>query len=199
MRFAVSEKLISSAPFIPMPRKPAPKTAYLEKEQAQAVASAAMMPHVKLFICLALATAGRVSAILELTWDRVDMEGRTIRLATGGAGEATKGRATVPINEMAFRALQEAQAGAVSDFVVEWGGGPIARITKGVAAASRRAGIACTPHTLRHTAAVWMAGAGVPMSKIAQYLGHSDSRTTERVYARYAPDHLRDAASALEL
>ena len=33
-----------------------------------------------------------------------------------------------------------------------------------------------------------MAEAGVPMSVIAQYLGHSDSRLTERVYAQYSPE-----------
>ena len=49
------------------------------------------------------------------------------------------------------------------------------------------------------TAAVWMAEAGVPMADIAHYFGHDDSRITTRIYARYAPDHLRDAAEALEL
>ena len=44
-----------------------------------------------------------------------------------------------------------------------------------------------------------MAERGVPMEKIAQYLGHNDSRTTERVYARFAPDYMKDAAAALEL
>jgi len=37
------------------------------------------------------------------------------------------------------------------------------------------------------------------MDRIAQYLGHSDSRITERVYARFAPDHLRDEADILDL
>jgi integrase len=50
---------------------------------------------------------------------------------------------------------------------------------------------------LRHTAAVWMAEAGIPMAEIAQYLGHSDDRITSRVYARYGPDHLRKAAAAI--
>jgi len=36
------------------------------------------------------------------------------------------------------------------------------------------------------------------MRKIAQFLGHSDVRTTERIYALYSPDYLRDAAAALE-
>jgi len=55
-----------------------------------------------------------------------------------------------------------------------------------------------TPHTLRHTAAVWLAEAGTPMPEIATYLGHSDSRITERVYARFSPGYLRKASKALE-
>jgi integrase len=37
------------------------------------------------------------------------------------------------------------------------------------------------------------------MPKIAQYLGHRDDRITQRVYARFSPLFLRDAADALEL
>ncbi|WP_253284257.1 MULTISPECIES: tyrosine-type recombinase/integrase [unclassified Ruegeria] len=55
-----------------------------------------------------------------------------------------------------------------------------------------------SPHVLRHTAAVHMAEAGIAMEEIAQFLGHSDSRITASVYARYSPEHLRKAASALE-
>ncbi len=36
------------------------------------------------------------------------------------------------------------------------------------------------------------------MSEIAQMLGHSDSRVTEKVYARFSPTYLRGAAAALE-
>jgi integrase len=44
-----------------------------------------------------------------------------------------------------------------------------------------------------------MAEDGVPMGEIASFLGHSDSRITERVYARFSPQHLRRAAKSLEL
>jgi integrase len=65
--------------------------------------------------------------------------------------------------------------------------------------AAVRAGVPwVTPHVFRHTAAVWMAEAGVPMPEIAAYLGHSDSRTTERVYAKFSPAYLRKASRALE-
>ena len=36
------------------------------------------------------------------------------------------------------------------------------------------------------------------MGEIAAMLGHRDSRTTERVYARLSPIYLRGAAGALE-
>ena len=40
--------------------------------------------------------------------------------------------------------------------------------------------------------------AGATITEVAQYLGHSDTRTTFRVYARHSPDHLQKAAKALE-
>ena len=36
------------------------------------------------------------------------------------------------------------------------------------------------------------------MAEIAAMLGHRDSRTTERIYARLAPDFLRRTAGTLE-
>jgi integrase len=55
-----------------------------------------------------------------------------------------------------------------------------------------------TPHTLRHTSATWMAQAGVPLWVIAKYLGHSSSRTTEKIYAHHNPSFLLEAKQALE-
>ena len=54
----------------------------------------APVPHLALFVELAIATGGRKSAICELTWDRVDFDGRLIDL--GKAASKIKGRATVP-------------------------------------------------------------------------------------------------------
>lgn len=44
-----------------------------------------------------------------------------------------------------------------------------------------------------------MAEAGVPMEEIAQFLAHSNVEITRKVYARFSPNHLRQAAKALEL
>jgi integrase len=71
--------------------------------------------------------------------------------------------------------------------VIERGAKKVANIKKAFQAASERSGVHATPYTLRHTAAVWMAEAGMPMSQIAQFMGHDDSATTEKHYARFSP------------
>ena len=103
----------------------------------------------------------------------------------------------MPINDVLLPLLEDAKAGALTDWVIEYQGGPIASIRKGFEAASKRSGIHCTPHMLRHSPAVWMAEARTPMEEIAAYLGHKNPLITARVYARFHPDYLRRGAKAL--
>lgn len=193
-----------------LPSKPDALERYLTHEEYDALLGAATTPHVRLFIVLALATAGRMTAILELTWDQIDFERGVIRLGKGRPSvdlmddapvisRRKKGRATVPMTERAMVELKEAAKGRTTNHVIEYGGKQIGKIRKAFMKVAMQAGLPdCTPHVLRHTAAVWMAEAGVPMAEISQYLGHADSRITERVYARFSPKYLRHAAKALE-
>lgn len=191
---------IGKAPHIWKPRKPRPRDRRISRQEARNLIEAADMPHIKLAIRLMLGTAGRVGAILDLTWDRVDFERGLIRLDNPAREETAKRRAVVPMNEGLREALSEAHRGALTGHVIEWGGSPVRSIKKGFKSACVRAGLQdVTPHTLRHTAATWMAEAGVSMDEIAQYLGHSDARTTYRIYARFSPDYLRRASAALEV
>lgn len=86
----------------------------------------------------------------------------------------------------------------MTDHVIEYAGGPVLSVKKGIQAAARRSGVQCSAHVFRHTAGVWMAEADVPMQKIAQYLGHTSTRVTETTYARYSPSYMRDASAALD-
>lgn len=189
---------IDKAPHVERPAKPPPKDRHLTHEEARRLIDGASAPHVRLAIVLMLGTAARVGAILDLTWDRVDFERGVIRLALAD-GVSRKGRASPPMNGMVRAALTEARRGALTDHVVEYAGERVASIKNGFAAAVERAKLAdVTPHVLRHTAAVWMAEAGISMAEIAQFLGHSNSRITESVYARFSPTHLRGAANVLD-
>ncbi|MBM4071746.1 MAG: site-specific integrase [Planctomycetes bacterium] len=182
---------------IELPSPPPPKSRFLTRKEAGRLVSACRDHHIRLFVILALTTAARASALRQLKWSSVDLDRGRINL---GPSVGNKGRAVVPINETARQALVLAREGATSDYVIEYAGGPVASVKKGFAGACQRAELeGVTPHVLRHTAAVWMAEAGTPMSEISQYLGHTSTAVTERVYARYSPDYLKSAAAALEL
>lgn len=183
---------------IEVPPSDPPRDRYLTKEEVSNLLESTATPHIRLFILLAVATAARATALLELTWDRVDMEKALIHLSDGRQG--LKGRATVPVNNSAMAALNQAATGSTTQYVIEYGDKPVKSVRHAFQRSCERAGLKdVSPHTLRHTAGVWMAEAGIPMTEIAQYMGHSDTRTTERVYARYSPEYLRKAANALEL
>ncbi|WP_363311552.1 site-specific integrase [uncultured Devosia sp.] len=180
------------------PSAPPPRDRHLTKAEFQKLLDACGMAHVRLFMVLALSTAGRKSAILQLTWDRVDFDRNQIRLAVVGERNR-KGRALVPMTDRLRSELLKAKEAALTPYVIEYAGGPVLNIKKGFAAAVERSGLSdVTPHDLRHSAAVWMAEAGVAMDEIAQFLGHTDPRITYRVYARFSPEYLRKAASALD-
>jgi integrase len=105
----------------------------------------------------------------------------------------------VPINRGLMAALQTAKAAAISPYVVEFGGEQIASIRKGFEGAARRAGLeGITLHTIRHSAAVAMVSSGIPIEKVAQFLGHSNTAVTYSTYGRFAPEHLTDAAEVLD-
>lgn len=194
LRWAVAQKWIPAAPTIEAPSAAPPRDRWLTRDEAARLLVACQAPHVRLFVALGLYTAGRAGALLELTWDQVDLERGVIDL---GAGTGNKRRAPVPIADALRPYLLEARAGATCDAVVEFASGPVASVKTGFAAACRRAGlVGVTPHILRHTSATWMAMGGVPIREIARYLGDSE-KTTEKVYAKHSPDYLRGAARVL--
>lgn len=200
LNYGVKARLIERAPHVWLPPQPAPRDVRLTREEADRLIAGAWAPHVRLFMILGLATAARAGAILELTWDRVDFERGVIHLTDPASARTAKRRPTVPMNGGLRAALQEARAGALGSFVIEWNGKQVASIKTAFRRAAERASVPhATPHVLRHTAASWMAEAGVSMDVIAQYLGHSNAGITASVYARFSPDYLREAARAVEV
>lgn len=186
----------SDAPTIWIPPASKPRDHWLTKEEARALVDAAVTPHIKLFLILGLATGARASAILELTWDRVDFLHGTIDYRPAGRNQTNKRRTVVPMNSVARPALEEAHKARLTNNVIEYGRKPVESVKKAMQRLADRTGIKVSPHVLRHTCAVWMAQDNVPMQKIAQYLGHTSTRVTEQVYARYSPSFMQDASAA---
>jgi len=159
--------------------------------------------HLSFFILMALYTAARKEALLTLQWSQVDLERGIIDLNKAGEKITNKRRAIVPIPRRLMTFLRIAKSRASENcadkYVINYYGRPVLRIDQSFRRVVADAGLKdVTPHTLRHTAATWMAQAGVPLWVIAKYLGHSSSRTTERVYAHHNPSFLMEAKEALE-
>jgi integrase len=181
---------------VELPSKPPPLDKYLTRGEYERLLSLAETPHIRLFVILALSTAGRMTAILQLTWAQIDFERELIRLGDGA--KRRKGRATVPMTPRAKEALLAAHASRTCEHVIEYGGVPVLKVRKALARVAAAADLPwATPHIFRHSAAVWMAEDGVPMAEIASVLGHTDSRVTERVYAVHSPAYLRKAIGSL--
>ncbi|ESY16998.1 site-specific integrase [Mesorhizobium sp. LNJC391B00] len=198
--WARKQRLIAFAPDIERPAKPDPKEGYLTRPEITQLLAAANSAHVKLAIQLMIATGARVGAALQLTWDRVDFDRRMIQLRNPFDKAHRKGRATVPIIDGLLAALQEAQEGALTPYVLEWAGDKILSIKKGIKTAGTKIGRPdASPHMLRHSAAVWLVEDGHSMEAVAQFLGHSNTAMTYRVYARYSPEYLRKLTASLEL
>lgn len=174
-----------------------PRSHYLSPEERDRLLAHVQAPHVRLFIILALTTGARMKSILALKWDQVDWGNRTVNYAPAGRHQTNKRDTEVPLNTRVYTALKEAAAAAQTDFVIEWDAKPVKSVKKAIRAAAVRAGVACSPHVFRHTAGVMMARADLPMPKIAEFLGHTSTRVTERTYARYTASFMKDAAAAL--
>ncbi len=157
-----------------------------------------------LFVCLALETAARESAIRGLTWDRVSSLGsaggmidfRDPRLAV-----SNKRRVPVPVSSRLAGVLGFVQAElmvakglteAERKYVLRSPGA----VKGGVSALLAGVGLEwVTIHDLRRTWASLRRSWGVPLDQIAAVLGDSIEVTTKH-YAHYSPDYLRSAVEA---
>lgn len=181
------------------PPMPESETEHLTVKEFRKFLAGCSAPHVRLFAQLAVMTAARSTALRQLRWSRVDLERGIIDLNPKGEGRiSNKGRAVLPINDDLMPLLIEAKEAAQTEYVIEYQGGPVASIKKGFLAASARSGVHCTPHMLRHSAAVRMAEARTPMEEIARFLGHKNTNVTISTYARFHPEYLRRAAKTLK-
>lgn len=189
---------IDRVPHIELPPKPDNDVRPLSDGDVQKIIDGCSAFHVRLAVILLLTTGARVGAILDRTWDKIDFQRGVIDLRERD-GVTRKGRAVVPMNRMSRAALQTAHSARQTEWVVEYNGKNVGSIKTGYSNALRRAGLSgINIHQIRHTVAVKMLAAGQPIEAVSQYLGHSNIQITQKIYARFMPEHLADAAAVLE-
>ncbi|MEJ0062902.1 MAG: site-specific integrase [Alphaproteobacteria bacterium] len=194
LRYAAGNRWIAPLPPFKMPvRKPPPRDLWLTREQVATLLEKAKTPHLRLFILLAVSTAARSGAILDLKWSQIDFAERLIDF---GAGWGNKRRAIVPMNDDVHAALKTARELAQTEHVVEFNGKPIKSVKGAFWSLCNDCRIKASPHVLRHTAATWLVMDGVPLREVARLLGNSEAMV-EQVYGKHSPDYLRRAVRAL--
>jgi len=205
LQWAADTDLIAKAPKVWAPSAGKSRDRVLSPDEAGRLIQSARLgdPHIGLFVVLAFATGGRHTAILDLTWDRIDFDAGTIELDVDLPPDPMdkswrKGRAKMIMSNMARVALTIAKEGRQTDHVIEHGARRLKTVREGFLSAVRRAGLGeyvphptkpgeqifetdITPHTIRHTVASWVHGK-VQTAFTAQLLGHRDEATTRKVY-----------------
>lgn len=208
-------KLLDPAalPHFDLPDGGEPRDRWLKTEEVQRLLAGAetlrrggRLARVEVFLWLALETAARKQAILDLTWDRVDFETKVIHYNVPGRAQTKKRRTDVPISKLLLPVLERAYAERENDRVlgngadvwasVQWAAiraGFSKQVTK---TSERPKATGISPHVLRHTAATHMARRGVPLWTIAKVLGNTVAMV-EKVYAKHSPDDLREAVDTI--
>ena len=206
-RFLYEESLRKDNPTLPLqgpkPKRSLPKTlSELEvetllhqpkTESPRGLRDAAMLE-------VLYATGLRVSELISLTLDQLELEAKLIRTMGKGSKERL-----VPIGKAASHSLLEyLQKGRnllLKDRTSPWvfannRGGRLTRqgFWKILRQYSKKAGITkkVSPHTLRHTFATHLLEGGADLRSIQIMLGHADISTTQ-IYTLVTTEHLREA------
>lgn len=143
---------------------------------------------------LLLFTGARLSEILTLRWDWVDLERGTARLPSSKTGPKT-----IYFNAPALAVLSLLPRLDGNPFVIvgDRNGAHLVNLQKPWQAIRKVAGLEDVRlHDLRHTFASVGAGGGASLPMIGALLGHSQPQTTDR-YAHLASDPLREASDAI--
>jgi len=153
--------------------------------------------HITPMVLLSLNTGMRRGEVFQLTWDHVDLPGKTLTVE----GDKAKSGQTrhIPLNQEAVGVLKAWKAQGNDQDLVFPGkdGKPLDNVKKawsGVLARAKIKGFRW--HDLRHDFASKLVMADVPLNTVRELLGHADLKTTLR-YAHLAPSHKMAAVERL--
>jgi len=140
------------------------------------------------FIMIAMETAQRKTAILELKWSQVKFDENMIYFLPEGKLQTIKTRPPVPISTQLRPILENAYAEKINDLVCD--------STSNIHDQLKRVGEelnidGLSAHVFRHTWATHKVMAGKPIEKIAAMMGDS-VEIVRKNYAHLAPDYLKD-------
>lgn len=200
LRHAERTQLIAKAPFLEALPKPPPRMRALTRKEAGRMVAAADARgnwRERVYIRLALGTAARPAAIMDLTWAQVEKV-IDFRKFTPKSHRMKK-RTIVPMNEMVEFALRLANRHRHGDYVLNWHGRKVSHPRDMIKRIAKEAGIDdVSPHVLRHTVASILLQEGEDLLKVSQLLGHASVVITQQVYFQHPPAWLKETTTRLK-
>jgi integrase len=180
---------------LPVGSPPPRKSRSLTFEETAALLAAADGERLEAWLVTALHTGARPGELAALTWDDVDLDQATMRVAaskTDTHRTIRLARHVIDVlrahrKRLAEERLLMADRWPRSDlvFVSEAGTALDARnLRRSLTRIAQTAGLRWTPtpYTMRHSHASLLSDSGVQAEHLAQRLGHADSRTTSAYY-----------------
>lgn len=199
LRFAVKSGDLTHAPHVPSLKEPPPRPHVLDRRQVAKLLWAARRlghDHVALFIRLAVYTGARRSAILQLTWDRVDLRAGTVDFRLPGVAHSRKRRAITGLPKRLLRSLKRLYRRSTTPTVIAWNGKPVASIKRAFRETAKAAKLPhVTPHVLKHTAVSWALRVASPW--VVSGMTATSVRTLQAVYGKHMLDDVKAAAEAM--
>ena len=192
---------VDRVPYIPMLKENNTRKGFFEHGDFLALKDA-LPDYLKPIALFGYNFGWRMGEILGLTWDKVDLENRFIKLEA--ADNKDKEPRLIPICGELYEILKEQPPALHHSHVFTYRGNPITTdFKRSFATAMQDAGIphgrkvkgGFTFHDLRHTYVTFMRKAGVAESVIMKITGHS----TREMFDRYNTIDADDAKSAMEL
>ena len=211
---AHTERRLTHPISVPLPPKSGPRDVWLTRSEVaiflwaarkQRMPRSAPGPYrpipLQLFILIGVYTGRRKEAILSRQWAHVNFREATLDFRRADGVETKKRRGRAPLNRKLLGHLRRASAQHGTDlgYIIEKNGARILDIKRSFATTVERAGLPenVTPHALKHTAAMWMKLAGVPIQKASEALATS-IETLEKVYQSHEDmAYMRDAVEAI--
>lgn len=184
---------------VSLPDAGEPKDRWLTRSEAAKLLRAAS-PHVRRFMLISLYTGRRMSAVLDLTWTRVDLDAGVIRFRADGDRETNKRRGRVRIARQLLAHLRRWRAMSPREtHIVSFRGKPVKSVKRAFADARTAAGLGpdVTRHTLKHTAVTWAVMAGAGVEDAAEFFDTS-AATIRTHYWHHSPHHQDRALAIVE-
>lgn len=187
----------SVIPYVELPHASPPRNRVLSKDEIQllretcpnlVIKGSNRMSRIGRFVMLAMETAQRKTAICELKWGQVKFDVNQIHFNPEGRRQTQKKRPTVPISPVLRPVLERAFEERINDYVIDHDRGvwePLKKLASDLGIDGLH------PHVFRHTWATHAVMRGVPMKKVAMFLGDRE-KTVIETYQHLAPDYLED-------